>query len=401
MDRENLDAIIARYLQKFDLTNEKPHEEYFKWQALACFQKHWNVDAEDMLGMFTAATRDFAVLLDGSRSTPTNGIKELLKKPEEVELVRSAFKTLLEDDHGDLQMRQNNIDSFIESINTRIEHYWPGSHLYPQTRRSAIGYLTLAKPSENYIYFYSKAENWANCVEFDEDIGSGSEFSLTAYYRMCDELVREIENYPALIECDRKRKEAAIADNKSQTVAAEDFAIDDHYHTLAYDIIYCATTYHLYVDIPHYFKGLSKRIERARERHERDVLQANLTDVQQRYDKIIAIAGLPANMVGLRVVHKTFGEGTILSHTDIRQEIEFADKIRPFLFPDAYVQKFLTPATEDGGRIIGATVEAHGQLSAITKELNDAKAAYEKKKAAFDKKWVKNAKAAAESDEDD
>ena len=79
MDRENFDAIIARYLEKFALTNAKPHEEYFKWQAIDCFQTNWNIDAEDLYDSFTRAVAKTDVLLDGGHSAPSSGIKSLLK----------------------------------------------------------------------------------------------------------------------------------------------------------------------------------------------------------------------------------------------------------------------------------------------------------------------------------
>ena len=43
MDRENFNAIIVRYLEKFDETNSKG-EEWFKWEAIDCFQKNWDIE---------------------------------------------------------------------------------------------------------------------------------------------------------------------------------------------------------------------------------------------------------------------------------------------------------------------------------------------------------------------
>ena len=48
MDRENFDAIITRYLEKFDYTNGEKPEEYFKWSAIARFQKNWNLESDDL-----------------------------------------------------------------------------------------------------------------------------------------------------------------------------------------------------------------------------------------------------------------------------------------------------------------------------------------------------------------
>ncbi len=399
MDKENFDAIIARYLDKFDLMNKKPHAEYFKWQSVAYFQKYWNLDASNMLEMFTSATKGFSILFDGSNNAPTSGIKELLKNPKEVDFVRSAFKSLLADDKGDLQLREEKLWHFIDTINERIDQYWPESHLFRQSMRSAIGCLAMARPAENYIYFYSKAENWANCVEFGEDIGSGSNFSLSTYYRMCDELVQCIKGNPRIQKCGQLRMDAAIADNKSSNLVPTDFDFDDNYHLLAYDIIYCATTYNLYIDIPHYSKGIAKRIQRSHDRNELELIRADYLSALMKYEEIYAVSSLPLNMVGLKVFHKLFGEGIIISHKDSKQEVGFSGVVKAFIFPDAYIKHFLTPA-EDAAIIIKNQIQNCSALATALKDLKEKQSLYEKKKEVFNKIWSKTTQA-VEEDEDE
>ena len=91
MDRENFDAIITRYLEKFDYTNGEKPEEYFKWSAIARFQKNWNLESDDLYDTFSRAIAKTSVLLDGGHSAPSSGIKALLKIPDEVEYVREAL----------------------------------------------------------------------------------------------------------------------------------------------------------------------------------------------------------------------------------------------------------------------------------------------------------------------
>lgn len=55
MDRENFNAIITRYLEKFELTNDSKNAEWFKWEAIDCFQKNWDIDAEDLYDSFSRA----------------------------------------------------------------------------------------------------------------------------------------------------------------------------------------------------------------------------------------------------------------------------------------------------------------------------------------------------------
>lgn len=400
MDRENFSAIIDKYLQNFERTNSKPHEEYFKWLAIARFQKFWDVDADDFAKMFDAATQGVKVLFEGGHSAPIAGITELLKMPEEVEKVRAAFQTLFSDDRGNLSLRQKHAEGFIDAINERVSHYWKDSHLYRQTMRSAIGYLTMAKPAENYFYLYTKAQDWANCVEYNETIGSGEDFLLSGYYQMCDELIAEINSRPELAICNEKRIEAAIEANKDADLTEKDYAFADGYHTLAYDMIYCATTYDLYADIPHYPKSESKRIERARERKELSELQEAFAAAQHRYDCAEEVSR-PEKLIGCKVQHKAFGEGVIRSYKDAIQEVDFGGNVKRFLYPDAYVQRMLLAASEGDARMVEECVAASVEENAAKTDLKYRRADYETAKASFEKKWVKNAKAEKESADDE
>ena len=62
MDRENFNAIITRYLEKFDYTNGQGPQEYFKWQAIDCFQKNWDIEAENLWESFSRAVKETSVL---------------------------------------------------------------------------------------------------------------------------------------------------------------------------------------------------------------------------------------------------------------------------------------------------------------------------------------------------
>lgn len=208
MDRENFNAIIARYLEKFDETNSAG-EEWFKWEAIDCFQKNWDIDAPGFAQMFSRAVKQFSVLIDTTQISPVAGLKTLIGQPGEAEIVHKAFRELYADDGGDLELRQKKAEAFVQTINERIEIYWPGSHKYPQSMRSALLFLTMRFPAENYILFWSRAYNWANYAEYGDDFGSGASFSLPKFYRMCDEIREEIENSSELQQCNKKRMETA------------------------------------------------------------------------------------------------------------------------------------------------------------------------------------------------
>lgn len=387
MDRENFKAIIDRYLEKFERTNSAPDKEYFKWEAIQTFKNHWNLDAPDMLSMFSAATKKLSVLIDTGKAAPTSGIKELLKIPEEIELVRTAFRDLYADDKGDLSLRQKKLDQFISTINHRIEHYWPGSYLYPQTMRSAICYLTMEHPNDNYIFFWSRANNWANCVEFGEDIGSGNHFSLATYYRMCDELREEIVKHENLISCAEKRAKAAGS------------TIDDNYHTMVYDIIFCATAYNLYVDIPHYPKGTPARVKRAKERTELEKTREEYLAAKNKYNKLLKDHPPVFDLTGHEVKSKAFGVGTVLKHLKNKETVKFQSGVKNYIYPDAYNQKHLVPVLPEDQNAFAAALTYDKDVAAANNILSAKEKEFAEKTVAFEKNWKKTAKADIDTSE--
>ena len=377
MDRENFDAIIARYLEKFALTNAKPHEEYFKWQAIDCFQTNWNIDAEDLYDSFTRAVAKTDVLLDGGHSAPSSGIKSLLKLPEEVETVREAFRKLLYTE-CDEKARDLLVEEFIQTVNARIKAHWPNDSYRPQTTRSALCYLALARPDRDFFYMFTKAENWAYFTEFGFDIGSGSNFSLPIYYRMCNELVDAIRESDALRRCNEERMQAAGV------------SLSDDFHTLAYDIMYCATTYGLYVDLPTYeAKGVKYRIQRAAERQVLAELQAAASSAKKALDAFLAGIVPPPALTGQAVRHSSFGAGTILDQTGDHLTVRFGDTVKTLLSSTAFGKNFLTLEDPELFARFLAAEEAAKQKAALEKAAAAAQQEFEKKRSDFQKKWKK------------
>ena len=335
MDRDNYNAIITRYLEKFAYTNGDKPEEYFKWDAIACFQKYWDINAESLFDSFSKAIAKTDVLLDGGHSAPSSGIKALLKIPEEVENVRGAFRQLFMPEEN-LSKRDLLVDHFVRDVNARIKKYWPNDSYKPQTIRSALCYLALANPKQNFFYMYKKAENWANYTEYGFDTGSGDSFSLPVYYKMCEELVSEIKADPRLQKCNEARMEKAGV------------TIDDDYHTLAYDIIYCATTYNMYIDIPTYqVKGVKERVIRANEREELSILFEDTVKTEKELNVFEASIVVPPELVGQAVKHSKFGEGTILSLDGYKLVAKFGQDEKTFVYPVVFANKSLVLTSPD------------------------------------------------------
>ena len=168
MNKENLNTLIQRYEEKFyDLINNKENEEIFKWHAVGCFQAAWfspSAATQSFLERFRAATKECAVLLDNSQVSPTHGIIKMTEQePEEVE--RLFVDILFADDDGDLSIRQDHIEEFLEGIEAVRQRHFPSFWKFRQDRHCAFTYLALYAPAENYIYKYSEANEFAKYIE--------------------------------------------------------------------------------------------------------------------------------------------------------------------------------------------------------------------------------------------
>lgn len=328
MYREKLETILEQYVSHFGEMNErgknKPDAAY-KWRVLDAAQK-LNLDAEDLLLEFECLAESTSKLMESSRIQPTGGITILLQHDEETEFVRNAFKKLLADDGGDIDARQGRVEDFIDDINRHLSMYLEKIDIYRQTLNSAIGYLSLLRPSENYFYKPTVADSWAMSIEFSEDFGHAKTFSLRKYYKMCDELREVLQEFPDVIALHEKRMQE------------EEIQTDDDLHMLVYDIMFCCDAYSL--DPNKEKMTVKERLSRAVIREERDSLMDKLLAVEERLQTLGTDFELP-DPVGEKVTHKTFGEGVITACNDGRMNIDFGNAVKKFQYPDAFAKGFL------------------------------------------------------------
>lgn len=330
MNKHNLNLIFEQYISRFaELNDVDGNDEGYKWRAESCFVEHWDIDAEDFVSMFKASTKEMSNLIDNATVQPIGGILLLLKQPNEVEFVRECFRELYEEDGGDLEARQDRIYSFMEKMNAKIDHYASGSWKYPQKMNNVIYYLSLRYPNDNYIFKATEATEWANCIEYGDDFGSGETFSLAKYYRMCNELLSAVSENEEIMELHSHRFEK------------EARGFDDELHILVYDIIYCAHTYHFYTDGIIQTTSAKERIKRAQIRDEIEGLEIELAAATARCNEIESAVDNKIDMIGMDVTHKVFGKGQIISQTNGIQVIAFAAGEKKIQFPTAYTGGFL------------------------------------------------------------
>ena len=336
MDTLKVNAVIDEYIKNFAKLNDEANDnEGYKWVATGCFKKYWNLDAEDMLEMFNKAMKEMSNLIDNSQVQPLSGIRLLLSQPSEVDFVRESFRTLFADDGGDINARQKRVDDFVEKVNERIALYSPeGSWKNNQNRTSVLYYLNLEKPDENYIFKATEANDWANCAEFGEDIGSGASFSLAKYYRMCDELLDVVNNNPKLKKLNDKRVK-----EKFEKPDVSEF--DDKNHILVYDIMYCAYRYLFYDKAAVTKKTTKERLRRAALRKETEELASAIKEKEIAYDALDNEQPLP-DITGSEITHKTFGKGNVVGVEGENICIDFNGTVKKFGYVFSFEKGFLS-----------------------------------------------------------
>ena len=177
IDDNKLDKLLLKYKESFP-TRFKEDEGY-KWQAVAWFQKYWNLDAEDFGEMFKIATEKTFNLLASNHYFPKAMIGEFIKSAG-TEVVRKMF-TVLFDETKDLAER---IAYFIKTSDNNLTEYFGGKYAsHFQNLNSISTYLWLRFPDKYYIYRYSEYKRLLEILKSTAiaETGNNPENLLRAY----------------------------------------------------------------------------------------------------------------------------------------------------------------------------------------------------------------------------
>lgn len=328
MNRENLNIILEQYIQTCKDEQHVP-DRGRRWRAVKCFRDHWDIDAEDFASMFTMAMKEAQPVIDQKSSSPIAGIQTLLDKKSDIEPIREAFRKLFVEDDGDMDARQKRANDFVREMTEYAAEEIRGSSKFRQQLSSAIDFLAIWHPEENYFFWQKMANQWADCILYDEDFGTGSRFSLSSYYRMCDQLKEALKKNPV------------TAEISSRMAETWNDGMDDDFHLMVSDIITAAGTEGFYDRTTVEKMPARKRVEKA-------VREEKIAGLQEQLDRLLdhkkqirtGQKEIP-DLTGQSVIHKRFGEGTVLSVNNGHIRVGFAAAEKVFRFPDAFLQNFL------------------------------------------------------------
>lgn len=361
MNYKNLHELINRYEQNISLYNDSEHEEIFKWEATQTFQRVWfSSQAHDLsfAELFRQAIKDSSVLVNSRQIWPATGVVKLAEVAEQE--VRYLFEEILfAEDNGDLELRQNHMDLFEEKFNKLLYQYFPTSYKYKQNRHAVACYLAMYAPDKNYIYKYSSAEAFAVYTEFGKNLGSGTTFSLTNYYELCDLIVKALQEHPTLLD-----KHAALLEEKHYKTPGK----PDCLHLLAFDIIYCSSAYHSFAGLTHKSKAEVIRENEEEEKKHKEEAE-RLVKIAAKEEEILQLeceldVYRSISLVGIQVTDKKYGVGTVIHHNVDNICVSFGEFQCNYTLSTQYIWR---PKFEDDTQLISTMMEYAAKIKEMEK----------------------------------
>ncbi len=288
------------------------------------------------------------------------------------EEVRDEFKKLLEEDGYDIKARQKRVDSFVDNINSMIDSIDSGKWKYHHSTRDALMYLAFIKPDDNYMFKATPVRKFADYVEFGGDIGSGKNFHLDEYFRLCDEVLEELKNDTELQE---------MLDNELECEAARSGLDPEKMNNIpgklrisVYDIMYTANAYRFYNGLPEPAKkkkSVSGRAERERKIAARiEELNSLIESKSNELAEIEKNIPVLPNIIGLEVSNFKFGKGKVVGQERHYVSVEFKDFNKEFILPDCIVKGFLSGADSDTIDVCKIIFECYAKKKAVSEELS-------------------------------
>ena len=367
MNLDNLHELINRYEDNIDMLYNNIHNELFKWKAMKVWRDEWfkpEKSFESFAGRYNAAKREFSLFIDNSRMHPSTGVVKLWEKePETVE--RLFCDVLFADTHGDVKEVQNNMDGFLEGYEALLQKYFPRSWSFKQDRHSASVFLAMNDPDFNFVFKSKEAQTMAKYTDFGLKIGSGTDFSLPNYYKLCEEIVAALKEHDSLL-------------SKHFDRLTPDHYYDRSLHLLAFDLMYCCRTYDFYrgLTVASTGKTIRKKsgssVLAAQELEQREAarlekigeLEQRISDLERSCDEYADIS-----LIGVQVTANTYGVGTVISQNINNIKVRFSDVVKTFTLDKKFVSR---PRFENDEIIIEAFTEygnKHEEIEQLKRKL--------------------------------
>ena len=332
MNKKNILQIFSSYLQ-LPKTEEKAYDPCMAWEQAAAFQERFDLEADDFAAMLKNVYEHSKDMFDDILH-PFEGLVYMAEEDHEAEAVRELFRGLYKEDGGDLSMRQMKIKQFIRGANQLLEEHHPGSSYYRNDQHSAMAYLWLHDPKDNYQFKMSEVEYFAYAVEFHDIFNKFDTFDLSTYYHFCDEMVKELQANAEL-----------MAEHQTRFNGEKKWEEGEYMHILLYDLIHCADVYQLYNGMVIKKHSIDERKKYRANKEKAKELGMQLAEIEK---KVILYQ---EGMEKIRklvcedepVVHKSYGPGKIIEVDDryIKVHFDKQDLVKKFQLMSAIGGGFL------------------------------------------------------------
>jgi len=325
MNNNHLGTIFKNYIDHFETINGKPHNEYYKWQIAKQFRPMMDealaVDSSEFYQKLKAIQKLTGNLTDSGQTLPFTGLVKASEEDSGAKAVQELFRSLYTEGMNEPTERQKRVDDFLKRSEEIIEAAGLGGRLYRNTVRTVTVYIFLYDPDNNYIFKPMDALDFADCIEYYDDWGSGANVKLDVYYRMCDQLVSAMKQDEALMATDASR----FSDDWGIDVSS--LHPDSEKHILAFDIIHGCAHYGLFSGV-NFDKLTSKERQLQRERKKKaEELAADLDrkrQIKENYDEAMDFLKRTYTE-GSAIHHKKYGDGIIRSQSGSGIDVEFSD----------------------------------------------------------------------------
>jgi len=194
MDKSILNNLFQKYIDGFETINSPENNETYKWAIAYDWKELFDINAPDFAAMLYKVLPTTVNLIDNSKVEPLNGL--CIYSKHEPDTVREMFRNLFGNKEDDIDTMQSRIDHFLISNEKLTDKYAHGSWRYANAQNTVMAYIFLNDPENNFLYKSTEVRKFAECVNFSGELGSGKTFNIKEYYRMCNEIVDAIKEYP-------------------------------------------------------------------------------------------------------------------------------------------------------------------------------------------------------------
>lgn len=226
---DRIHFVIDHYKEHFDAVDQG---ERYKWEAIAWYKKHWEIDSPNFAQMLEEAFGKAKNLLASAMYYPYRMITEYAQvNPEEV---RRIFRILYDESlplEERYQVFRDSCKSGVDQIRAQNPEYEKAVNHY-QDLRAIMVYLTFEYPEKYYLYKSTMYSDFRDRIGFREEKSNQSSIigKVENFFRMCEMILAEVKKDQELIS-----KHKARLDN--------DCYADEALHLLTMDIVYYGSNY--------------------------------------------------------------------------------------------------------------------------------------------------------------